>query len=168
MAASTASRASENGIRVRMRRRMNSPHSIGFGTPADLAFGVSFSGSSFDCCLPRYTYRGRRRIRAVIGRDFDHCQGLFAGILGFVWKFLVSAHAVLIVEFEVSGLAFRVFALFSACMAWPTIVAGPRNSTPLAPDAAILPSVRMVPPGWKLPYVLVSFGAIFFKLLDLW
>jgi flavin-binding protein dodecin len=33
----------------------------------------------------------QHRIWAVIGRDFDHLCGLFAGILGFVWKEAVKS-----------------------------------------------------------------------------
>ena len=43
----------------------------------------------------------RRRIRAVIGRDFDHFCGLFVGILGFVWKFsVIPADAELVEVFD--------------------------------------------------------------------
>ena len=84
----------------------------------------------------------RSRIRAVIGRDFNHFCGLFDGILRFVWKFSVSTPSF--------GSEFRVLALlcdsmskkgsFSrqaaaspwvvlswAGMVWPMVVTVPRN-----------------------------------------
>ena len=92
MAASTASRASGNGIRVRIRMRRKSLHSRGSGgwRPFVLCFGFGF----FLGLLPAEVHVSRRRrIRAVIGRDFNHFCGLFAGILGFVWKFSVLRRA---------------------------------------------------------------------------
>ncbi len=95
MAASTALRASVKGMRARMRMRRKSPlHGLRAASllwVRRLGFGC-FLRLLTDINIPR-----RRRIRAVIGRDFDHACGLFAEILGFVWKFsVVGASAELV------------------------------------------------------------------------